>query len=191
MDNTTTIYEKFLSAINLIPNNIRRSRPNCTNGNEYIELRNVIFEVDKNYIFPNIENNMSMDWYIQNYDPILDIDNQYNNMINEIVLNYETRRAIIVMNTMNEYDNDNFICTSYIHLFVDYNKDENIYYVQYIVHMRSNDVIEFQTDIMWHDKLFDKIIADLTSKTNKIFKRTNIIWNADTLHLYIKYIKNY
>lgn len=161
----------------------------CSEGNEYIELRNIIFEVDQNYIFKQEYPTIRMDenWYIKNYEPRINI--QIDNLINRIVENPLTRQAVLVLAHQYELEKPGFICTIYIHIFLDkvINKD-NIeeYNIEYSVHMRSNNVMDFITDIQWNNKIFEIIIKQLKERTNWKLNKKNIIWCVDSLHIYKK-----
>jgi len=163
--------------------NIKDCGYDCFNGRKYVELRNVIFEVDKGKIFDNIPQleRMTPDWYIENYDPILYRNNQLAKCIKKLIDNPNSRQAVIIMGDVNEFDYPVFICTMYMHMFLIENENGN-YDFEYTVHMRSNDAIEFDTDIIWHHTVIDKIINAL-----KLFYKIDnirIYWNADTIHLY-------
>ena len=164
-------------------NNIKETGYACTSGIRYVELRHIIFEVDKLKVFDEIPPlaHMGPQWYIDNYDPILERNNQFENCIKKLLDNPNSRQAVIIMGDVSEFNNPTFICTMYMHLFLV--KQSNGHYIfEYIVHMRSNDVIEFDSDILWHKKIIDKIENVL----NKfyIIDDTKIYWCADTIHLY-------
>ena len=174
---------KYLLLRELKNNRIKDSGYNCFNGIRYVEIRNVIFEVDKNKIFDNIPplERMTPQWYEENYDPILNRNNQLEKCVQKLIDNPNSRQAVIIMGDVNEYDNEAFICTMYMHIFL-VQLDNGHYIFEYVVHMRSNDVIEFDTDILWHHKIINKIIGLL--KDHYIFDDIKIYWNADTIHLY-------
>ena len=158
----------------------------CVNGRKYVEIHNAMFEVDKFKIFDNIPplERMTTVWYEQNYDPILEQNDQLNKCIQKLLDNPNTRQAVIIMGDVNEFDKDFFICTMYMHIFLNHIED-NKYEFEYIVHMRSNDVIEFDTDILWHYTVINRIIKQLKLKYNIVNRK--IIWNADTIHLYSQF----
>ena len=74
------------------------------------------------------------------------------------------------------------ICTMYMHVMLDKN-ELGLYYMDYIVHMRSSDAIEFGNDIKWHMKIISKIRAALHERNIPICN-CRIMWNADTFHVY-------
>ena len=168
---------------------VKQTGYDCLSGNEYVEIRNALFEVDKAYIFECAKayKRVSEQWYEENYDPILNRNNQFEKLINKLGSNPCTRQAIIYMGDSSEYNNgDAVICTMYMHVFLDHIED-NVYNMEYIVHMRSNDAIEFGNDIQWHKKIIDKIAKSLQENFNINIIDTNITWNADTLHVYKQY----
>jgi len=167
-------------------NNIKETGYNCFNGTKYVELRNVIFEVDKDKIFESIPplERMTPQWYEENYDPILERNNQLSKCIKRLIDNPNSRQAVLIMGDVNEYDLPAFICTMYIHVFLIKILNDH-YNLEYTVHMRSNDVIEFDTDLIWHKTVIDKILKSL-----KLFYKIDdvkIYWNADTIHLYSEF----
>ena len=187
MDKTCDIKYKLLKELKC--GRIKETGYDCLSGSEYIEIRNALFEVDKDYIFDNIRmyDRVPEQWYVENYDPILKRNNQFDNFINKIGKNPLTRQAILFMGDSSEYEiGDGMICTMYMHVFLDHIED-NVYNMEYIVHMRSNDAIEFGNDIKWHKKIIDKIIGFLNKLFNINIKDTKIIWNADSFHVYKEY----
>ena len=174
---------RYLLREELHNHNIKDCGYDCFNGRRYVELRNVIFKVDKDKIFDNIPplERMTPEWYIENYDPILDRNNQLVKCIKRLIDNPHSRQAVIIMGDVNEYDLPAFICTMYMHMFL-IEKSNGHYDFEYTVHMRSNDAIEFDTDLIWHKTVIDKILKAL-----KLFYEIDdirIYWNADTIHLY-------
>jgi thymidylate synthase len=105
--------------------------------------------------------------------------NQYNNVLNELRKNPESRRGAMIYNRPSiwkEYNTDgmsDFICTySTQHLI----RDNTLYYV---VYMRSNDAwAGYRNDYAWHKFVSDKLSNDLE------IENTKIIWNSGSLHLY-------
>lgn len=165
--------------IELENNNIYDCGYDCNNGRRYVELRNVVFEVDKPQIFDTIPplERMVDAWYEENYDPILDKNNQLNKAINSLITNNMSRHGVVFMGSPEEHDNEYFICTMYMHFSIVNG------YLEYVVHMRANDAIEFDTDVKWHKKVYAYIMRRL--KMNGLdVKEKNIIWIADTIHLY-------
>ena len=154
----------------------------CPSGRYYIELRNICFQVDKPYIFKELKKYDRIDpqWYVDNYEP--KIGDQLDNVIERIFKHPETRQAVILMSDENGMMTDN-VCTMYMHIMLD--KAENgSYDMDYIVHMRSSDVIEFGNDIEWHFKIASLIHYKLSDCGMNINKDVRFIWDADTFHLY-------
>lgn len=174
---------KKLLSNEFISGNIRETGYDCDEGNRYVEVRNVVFEVDKPYIFESDREKMDDSWYVENYEPR--IIPQIENFVDRIINNPFTRQAVLVLAGQNELETPGFICTIYTHMFLD-KIDENEYEAEYSVHMRSNNVIDFNTDIKWNEKIFDIIIEKIKEKTNwKLYKK-NIVWFADSIHIYEK-----
>lgn len=190
MDKIRDIKYKLLKELKW--DHIKETGYDCNSGIKYVEVKNALFEVDKDRIFNTIPqlSYMSPQWYIDNYDPILNKNDQLNKCISKLVENTNSRQAVIIMGDTNEFDNiDNtFICTMYMHIFLNKIKYD-VYELEYIVHMRSNDCIEFITDLQWHKKLYNDILNQLREKTKLMIMPKNIIWNADTIHLYEQFFE--
>ena len=190
MDKIRDIKYKLLKELKW--DHIKETGYDCNSGTKYVEVKNALFEVDKDRIFNTIPqlSYMSPQWYIDNYDPILNKNDQLNKCISKLVENTNSRQAVIIMGDTNEFDNiDNtFICTIYMHIFLNKIKYD-VYELEYIVHMRSNDCIEFITDLQWHKKLYNDILNQLREKTKLMIMPKNIIWNADTIHLYEQFFE--
>ena len=161
---------------------IKETGYECESGNSYIELRNVCFQVDKPYIFEELPkyDRVTSEWYDANYTP--KIANQLENVIRRIVENPLTRQAVILMSDENGIVTDN-ICTMYMHIMLDKAENGN-YDMDYIVHMRSSDAIEFGNDMEWHLKIASLIRYMLCERGVKVNEAVRFIWNADTFHLY-------
>lgn len=154
----------------------------CPSGRRYVELRNVMFLVDKPYIFKNMKKygRISPQWYEDNYTP--KAATQIDNVVNRIVSCPETRQAVILMSDENGMMVDN-ICTMYMHIMLE-KKENGQYDMEYIVHMRSSDAIEFGNDIEWHFKLLSTIKLQLMNHGLDICQNVKVIWVADTFHVY-------
>lgn len=165
--------------------NIKDCGYDCMNGRRYVEIRNVVFECTEDCIFRNIGKlpYLEDDWYEKNYDPILLKDNQLQKCIDKLIENPNTRQAVIIMSST-----DNLQCTMYIHVSL-IKKGVNTYELEYSVHMRSNDSVEFRSDYQWHINLYNNIYYALkTALTcNIILVKKNIIWCVDSLQLYEQY----
>lgn len=161
-------------------NNVKETGYDCLNGSSYVEIRNVVFECDEDCIFDNIPKlpYMEDDWYTKNYDPILYKGNQVYKCIAKLVNNPNSRQAVLIISST-----DNLQCTMYIH--VSLLKIGDGYELEYSVHMRSNDSVEFRTDLEWHKGVYSYIYKALSKFYN--VKRKNIIWCVDSLQLYSQY----
>lgn len=180
------IREAFIDKI--LNNETKETGYDCPSGNEYVELRNVQFIVNRDYIFPEIHklDRVSYQWYIDNYDPILERNNQFEQCIEKLGKNDKTRQAVLIMGDVSEFGTNYFICTMYMHIFLD-KQDDNTYNMMYIVHMRSNDAIEFGNDIIWHKNIIAKIRLTLKQKYGYITNSPVIVWNADSFQVYKEY----
>lgn len=73
----------------------------------------------------------------------------------------------------NEHAKSDMICTVYVQVMYRYDR------LQYIVHMRSNDVwFGLRNDLAWHMKILNMLSDRLGMKPGNIF------WNADSIHIY-------
>ena len=172
-------------------NYIKDAGYDSPNGRKYVEIRNVIFQADKNEIFQPIDNIKRMDesWYVENYEP--KINAQIPELIKKLINNPASRQATLILQSYNAYMSNDFPCTVYIHLFLDKMK-ENTYMSEYSVHMRSSDAMDFATDIVWNNKIYDKIITKISEETGWTIYKSYIIWNADSFQLSLKnFIKDY
>ena len=154
-------------------------------GSEYVELRNVTFECDKNFIIdaPEYENLSSLLWYAQNYEPL--IMHQVPNVINKLVADIDTRQAILQFYDADENTGNDMICTMYVSLRLD-KTDGSPYILTYTVHMRSSDVREFRSDLRWHKQVANSIIKELSHKFGQDVWLKPIVWYADSLQCWDK-----
>ena len=152
----------------------------CLNGDRYIEIRNVVFECDEDCIFSNIPKLPYLEdsWYAENYSPLLLQDDQLVKAWNKLADNPNSRQAVIIISST-----DNLQCTMYMH--VSLIKCNEGYELEYVVHMRSNDSIEFRSDLKWHKNVYKYLFNRLSIFYD--LKRKNIIWNVDSLQLYEQY----
>ena len=155
----------------------------CVNGRNYVELRHIVFEIDKPYIFEEtLLNNPRMDdkWYVENYEPR--ITNQIDGLVETIVKNPATRQATLVLARQDEHETNDHICTMYIHMFLD-RIGVDTYSSQYSVNLRSNDAVDFVSDVKWNNKIYDIIIDKIHEKTGWEIWKTKMIWHADSFQL--------
>lgn len=179
MLNVNDIRNLLIEQVSL--NNIKETGYNCLNGNKYVELRNVVFECTEDCIFANIPQlkTATDKWYEENYTPLLYKDDQFIKCWNKLVDNPNSRQAVIIISST-----DNLQCTMYVDVSLINIKDD-IYQLEYVVHMRSNDSVEFRTDLKWHKKVYEALYRKLNIYYN--LERKNIIWFANSLQLYSQY----
>lgn len=112
--------------------------------------------------------------------------NQYDNVLNELLNNKDSRRATMIFTRPSMWQDHNhegmsdFICTWGTHVFI--RNDELIY----LINQRSCDIwFGLRNDFVFHcfvyQMLFNSLI-ELGIKLNKSY--TSIIYNCDTIHLY-------
>ena len=145
-------------------------------GRYFVELRNVMFLCDKDYVVPDreeYEEVSTLDWYYENYWSI--IEPQFNNLISILKHNKNSRRGILsYYDHLNEQMMPTMICTMYTNCRIINDT------LEYVVHMRSSDAIEYQSDIRWHKHIASKISKELLGDPDKFY----IIWCADSFHMY-------
>lgn len=178
MLNVNDIRNLLIEQISL--NNIKETGYNCLNGNKYVELRNVVFGCTEDCIFANIPQleTATDEWYEENYTPLLYKDEQLERCWNKLVNNPNSRQAVIIISST-----DNLQCTMYVD--VSLIKHDYKYELEYVVHMRSNDSVEFRTDLKWHKKVYEYLFEKLSKYY--VLERKNIIWFANSLQLYSQY----
>lgn len=156
------------------------------NGEEYAELRNVVFKANRDFIidapeYPELESGV---WYEKNYIPKM--TDQILKVLDMLVKNTDTRHAIISLYDKDkELENDDMICTIYISLRLDKLTDDS-YLLSYTVHMRSSDVREYRSDIKFHKKILHEFALKLQEMLGKIVIENNIVWYADSLQFWDK-----
>lgn len=119
--------------------------------------------------------------------------NQYNNCLNALISDENTRQACMIYNRPNmQYDATrdgmhDFMCTFAVQVFI-----RNGILI-YDVLMRSNDAVYgFKNDLYWHKFVINKLLNDLKN-ANIDIKDYKINWHAGSLHLYesgFKYLEN-
>ena len=105
--------------------------------------------------------------------------NQYLNVLNELISNPESRRAVMIYNRPSMHKDCNFlqmsdfICTNAVQYLI---RDDC---VNAVVQMRSNDAwAGFRNDLAWQRHVLEKLSSGLG------YKAGGIIWNAGSLHVY-------
>ena len=111
-----------------------------------------------------------------------DNGNQYDNCLEELKDNPESRRAMMIYqrpNIWNEYDllgMSDFICTNSVAYYI---RDGKLHCS---VSMRSNDVVYgYKNDYAWQQFVLTKLADDLGIETGKM------IWQVQNLHVYEKH----
>lgn len=156
------------------------------NGRQYVDLRHVVFEVDKPYIFEeslHVNPRMDEEWYRENYNPR--IERQIDGLVETLANNPNSRQATLVLARQDEYETNDHICTMYSHVFL-YNKTENVYIIEYSVNLRSSDAIDFVSDVKWNSMVVDTIIEKLSEKTGWQIWKAPMIWHADSFQLSVE-----
>ena len=156
------------------------------NGEEYIELRNISFIANKDFIIdaPEYPDLMSQQWYVDNYEPKMMW--QIPKVLDILVKNTDSRHAIISLyDPDNELGKDDMICTMYISLRLD-ELPENCAVLTYTVHMRSSDIREYRSDIKFHKRVRHSLALALSELLGYPVIEGNIIWYADSLQCWDK-----
>lgn len=106
---------------------------------------------------------------------------QYDNVVNELKTNPDSRRAIMIYNRPsmhNEYNLDgmsDFMCTNAVQYLI---RDGVL---NVVVQMRSNDAwAGYRNDFAWQDHVAKNIQEELNISDRKI------IWNVGSMHVYEK-----
>lgn len=170
---------------------IRDAGYDSPNGRYYVDLRHVVFEVDKPYIFEEslyVNPRMDEEWYRENYNPR--IERQIDGLVETLANNPNSRQATLVLARQDEYETNDHICTMYSHIFM-YNKTENVYIIEYSVNLRSSDAIDFVSDVRWNSMVVDTIIEKLSEKTGWQIWKAPMIWHADSFQLSIENYKKF
>lgn len=114
--------------------------------------------------------------------------NQYDNCLNELLENQDTRRAVMIYNRpsmwrdYNKNGKNDFICTFAVQCFIRSNR------LIYVVNMRSCDfVYGLFSDFWWHCWIYKKLDNDLKNMRYTRLENGKIFWVANSLHLYEKH----
>jgi len=116
-------------------------------------------------------------------------DNQYLQVLNELLKNPDGRRATMVYNRpsiwteYNDNGKNDFICTNAVTYYI---RDSLLHAV---VQMRSNDVVYgYKNDYAWQRYLLEKLSFDYTNEdrydNGNIINPGHIIWQVQNLHVY-------
>lgn len=120
---------------------------------------------------------------------------QYENVLNELVMNRESRRAVAIYTRPSMWIDYNlrgrsdFMCTNTVQYLVRNGE------VHAIVQMRSNDaVFGFKNDRAWQQHILEKLTRDLNVTIDKFgvyadqhYKPGKLYWNAGSLHVYSRH----
>ena len=156
-------------------------------GEEYVELRNVTFICNKNYIIdaPEYDNLKDGSWYEANYAPL--ISWQLDKAVKKLTDDTDSRQAVLQFYDPDMMlDRQDMICTMYVSLRLDKEPKNNTLFMTYAVHMRSSDIREFRSDLKWHTKVMLEIAKRLTDVTGAAVWSKPIIWYADSLQCWDK-----
>lgn len=120
--------------------------------------------------------------------------NQLDYCIKRLIDDPHTREACMIYNRPSMQVDCNlngmhdFMCTYSTQVFLNEVRS-NVYQLDYIVFMRSNDaVFGYCNDYMWH-KSVQSLMVDLLNKEGLNVILGNMIWNAASLHVYERHFK--
>lgn len=129
--------------------------------------------------------NSNYGWCIYSQDN----NNQFVNVVNELLANNNSRRAIMIYtrpSIQHEYNTDgmsDFICTNTVQYLI---RDG---FVNAIVQMRSNDAVYgYKNDYSWQRYVLAEVVDALNTPGNT-YKEGNIFWNVGSLHVYERHFK--
>lgn len=143
--------------------------------------------IEKNPIWNNCATN---DGYVNsNYGwCVFDKENgeQFKYALEALISDEDSRRAEIIYTrpSIHEHQNDgkhakqDMMCTNYTMFMI---RDNHL---KMHVHMRSNDAWHgLRYDLAWQIYVYNKMYDELRKKYTKL-KKSNILWIADSLHIY-------
>lgn len=120
---------------------------------------------------------------------------QYENVRNELMVNPESRRAVMIYTRPTMHIDwctggmSDFICTNAVQFLIRGGA------LHVIVQMRSNDaVFGYKNDYAWQKYVQGCLIKDLECRTGNKLASGNITWQVGSLHVYerhFKYISDY
>lgn len=164
-----------------------------TTNQKVIEIQACQFSANSPYIVNHDKVIYDEKWYVDNYDIRLlstDWNNQYEKNINRLANDPYSRRAFIYMGSPNESLEKFPICTIGMQMIL---SGDNRNILNWIVNMRSNSVVKYTTDYIWQNKWFERAILDLSLKTKRYINKGEMIWHANSMHIYeedFKYLVN-
>jgi thymidylate synthase len=112
--------------------------------------------------------------------------NQYVEALNELLVNPNSRRAMMIYNRpsiwreYNENGKNDFICTNAVAYYIRDGK------LNAVVQMRSNDVVfGYKNDRAWAKYVLDMMVSDYNEiKFDEKIQSGTITWNVMNLHVY-------
>lgn len=134
----------------------------------FVEIQNCHFIADSEYIVEHNKIIYDDEWYIDHYEPKLTLE-QFNENIWKLKNDKYSRQAILYLGNKD----NNTICTINMQMLISNNNKLN-----WIVNMRSNNVIKYTTDYIWQNKIFSKACKLLNIEPGIIY------WNAGSMHVY-------
>jgi thymidylate synthase len=110
------------------------------------------------------------------------VDSQYTRALNELLVNPESRRAIMIYTRPSMWQDYNrngrsdFMCTNTVQYLIREGR------LHAVVNMRSNDAIfGFRNDRAWQQHVLEKLANDLNVPSG------NLYWNVGSLHVYSRH----
>lgn len=117
---------------------------------------------------------------------------QYNNVLEELLHNPNSRRAVMIYNRpsiwieYNENGKNDFICTNAVSYYIRNGR------LHCCVQMRSNDVYYgYRNDYAWQKDVLKRLCFDirLRSLSHVALEEGDIYWQVQNLHIYEKHFK--
>lgn len=115
---------------------------------------------------------------------------QYKQARQELVFNKNSRRAIMIYNRpemWQDYNRDgmsDFMCTNCVQYVI---RDDKLHAM---VYMRSNDVVfGYNNDFAWQNHVLGELLYDLRTLGYPNLSRGYIYWNAGSLHVYERHFE--
>lgn len=119
---------------------------------------------------------------------------QFDNVVNELLWNMDSRRAIMIYNRpsiwteFNELGKNDFICTNAVSYYIRNAK------IHAVVQMRSNDVVfGYKNDYAWQKYVLDQVVQAYNQQYlgnaadadyRKEMEAGDITWQVQNLHVY-------
>ena len=167
---------------------------------EYIKKEIARYDSRSTNVYDIRDDNMPPDAWLYAADPKGNINsnygklifddiyyNQYGNVLDELLVNPDGRRATMIYNRpsiwleYNENGKNDFICTNAVSYYI----RDNI--LHSVVQMRSNDVVfGYKNDYAWQREVMKRLVRDYNdiSKYGVQIEEGSIIWQVQNLHVY-------